>query len=379
MKSVKILVYLLVVSLYISCEKAPKKTSQLLSKVTVKYAKGFEIVRMEGGTKLIIKSPYPDATEQQEFYLSNKQTTGDLQLTSDFRVLQTPIDRLVVTSTTHIPMLELLGVPDRLIGFPNLKYISSEAMIRRIKAGAVVELGKEQSINTEMLLDLQPEVVVAFALNGENKALNTIEKAGIPVLLNGDWLEETPLGRAEWIKFFGVLFNKEKQADSIFQEIENDYLQAKEIAKNAQTQPKVLSGIQFNQVWNVPAGESFVAAFLRDANVDYFWKNSPGKGSLSLNFEAVFEKAQQADIWIDPGQFTSFEQMNKANEHYRKFKAFGSKNIYSYSLKKGANGGILYYELAAVQPNVVLKDLIKVSHPDLLPNYTPFFLQKLND
>ncbi len=276
-------------------------------------------------------------------------------------------------------MLELLGVADRLIGFPNLNYISSPQMLKRIEAGKVKELGKEQSINTEMLLELQPDVVVAFALNGENKALNTIAKAGIPVLLNGDWLEETPLGRAEWIKFFGVLFDKEQQADSIFNEIEQDYLKAKAIAKAAANQPRVLSGIQFNQVWNVPAGESFVATFLRDANVNYYWKDSPGKGSLSLNFESVFDKAQGADIWIDPGQFTSFEQMNKANEHYHKFKAFSTKNIYSYSLKKGATGGILYYELAAVQPNVVLKDLIKVCHPELLPNYTPFFLQKLND
>ncbi len=379
MKSLQSILIISAIGLLFSCQRSATKKTESAVTAGVKYAQGFEIQRIEDRIKLIIKSPYPNASEYQEFTFINEQEAKDTGRDLANGAIQRPINRLVVTSTTHIPMLELLGVPDRLVGFPNLKYISSEVMTKRIEAGALVELGKEQSINTEMLLELQPEIVVAFALNGENKALNTIEKAGIPVLLNGDWLEETPLGRAEWIKFFGVLFNKERLADSLFNEIEKEYLQAKELAKNATTRPKVLSGIQFNQVWNVPAGDSFVATFLRDANVDYYWQDSPGKGSLSLNFEAVFEKAQQADIWIDPGQFTSFEQMKEANEHYDKFKAYQNKNVYSYSLKKGPNGGILYYELAAVQPNIVLKDLIKVTHPELLPDYTPFFLQKLND
>ena len=136
-------------------------------------------------------------------------------------------------------------------------------------------------------------------------------------------MEETPLGRAEWIKFFGVLFNKEEKANQIFNSIESDYFTAVEIAKQSKQQFSVLSGaIMRNEVWNLPAGESFVAQFLKDANLDYLWKDTEGKGSLNLGFEHVFEKGQNADFWIAPGYFSSKQQMLDANAHYANFSSF---------------------------------------------------------
>jgi iron complex transport system substrate-binding protein len=214
-------------------------------------------------------------------------------------------------------------------------------------------------------------------MTSANKIFSTIEKAGIPVLLNGDWLEETPLGRAEWIKFFGALYNKEKEADSIFTSIEQEYLQAVEIAKNATKKPTVLSGVMFKDSWNLPAGDSFVAQFLKDANTNYLWSDTKGKGSLSLNFETVYEKGQNAEFWIAPGHYKSLKELNEANDHYTQFEAFKTNKIYSFANTTGTTGGVLYYELAPVQPQIVLKDIIKIMHPELLPNYQPFFLKKL--
>ncbi|MGB5361976.1 MAG: ABC transporter substrate-binding protein, partial [Aureibaculum sp.] len=239
------------------------------------------------------------------------------------------------------------------------------------------ELGNEQNLNTEVLLDLQPDIVVGFAMSSSN-VYSSIEKAGIQVLLNGDWLEATPLGRAEWIKFFAVLFNKEQDGEIIFNEIENHYLEAMEIAKNANKTPSVLSGVLFKDVWTLPAGESFVAQFLKDANTNYLWSDSKGKGSLSLSFETVFTEGQHADFWIAPGHYTSLEQLLSDNEHYKEFDAFTANKIYSFANKTGENGGVLYYELAPIQPHVVLKDIIKITHPELLTDYKPFFLEQLN-
>ncbi len=275
-------------------------------------------------------------------------------------------------------MLELLEEENSLVGFPNLAYISSTKTRQLIANGSIKELGNEQDINTEVLLDLQPELVVGFSMNSNNKMFINIEKAGIPVLFNGDWLEETPLGRAEWIKFFGVLFSKEKEAEIIFNTIEKQYIEATTIAENAKTKPTILSGALYKDIWNLPAGKSFVAQFLKDANTNYLWANTKGKGSLSLSFESVFEKGKNATLWIGPSYYTSLEQLENANQHYAEFDAFKNKNIYSFANKKGENGGVLYYELAPVQPHIVLKDIIKVVHPDLLPNYKPFFLEKLN-
>ncbi len=377
MKPLKIAIISSLLLLISACKAEKKEFVITKSKTSIKHAKGFDIQLFDDYKKLIIKSPHPDTKEQIEYILLQKgeKTPDGL---NGLKIIRTPIEKLVVTSTTHIPMLELLNAETSLVGFPNLQYISSTKTRQLIAGGAIKELGNEQDINTEVLLNLQPEIVIGFSMSSNNKMFTNIEKAGIPVLLNGDWLEETPLGRAEWLKFFGVLFAKEKQADSIFDAIEKQYNEAISIAKNAKTKPTILSGVLFKEVWNLPAGDSFVAQFLKDANTNYLWADTKGKGSLSLNFESVFEKGQQADYWIDTGIFTSFEELKNANQHYAEFDAFKNKNTYSFANKTGENGGVLYYELAPIQPHIVLKDIIKAVHPELLPEYEPFFLEKLN-
>ncbi|TYP99190.1 iron complex transport system substrate-binding protein [Tenacibaculum adriaticum] len=354
----------------VSCKQTPKKevvTTQTES--LVKYAKGFDIQRIGNKTKLIVKNPYLDADETFEYLFSSDDEKGSIK---------TPVEKLVVTSTTHIPMLELLGGETSLVGFPHPKYVSSVKTRKLIDAGNIKEIGQEANLNTEVLLDLQPELVVAFSMQKTNKSLSLIEQNGIPVLLNGDWLEETPLGRAEWIKFFGVLFNKEQQADSIFKSIEKSYLEAKKIAQKATIKPTVLSGaIMSKDIWNLPAGGSFVAQFLKDANTNYLWKDTEGKGSLSLSFESVLDKAQNADFWIAPGYFNTKEEMHNNNQHYTQFAAFKNDHIYTPNLKKGATGGVVYFELAPTRPDLVLKDIIKITHPELLSNYELSFFEKM--
>ena len=331
-----------------------------------------DIQYFKNNKKLLIKAPYPNSKEVFEFTLSNSITK------KHHNYIQTPVQTVVVTSTTHIPMLELLQVEDKLKGFPNTNYISSNRTRALIEKGSIVDLGNEENINTELLLSLKPDVVIGFSLNSNNKMFNTIEKIGIPVILNGDWVEETPLGRAEWIKFFGVLFNKEKEADSIFNSIEKQYLLAKKTALKSREIPTIISGGLFKNIWNLPAGKSFEATFLKDANTNYLYKNSTGKGSLSLNIENVFEKGRNADIWISPSFYKTMKQLQNANDIYPKFKAFQTSNVYSFVNKRGENGGILYFELAPARPDLVLKDLIKIAHPELLNNYEFTFYEKLN-
>jgi iron complex transport system substrate-binding protein len=139
-----------------------------------------------------------------------------------------------------------------------------------------------------------------------------------------------------------------------------------------------MSGILFKDQWNLPAGESFTARLYEDANTSYLWKESKGQGSLVLNFESVLDRAREADFWIGSGIYTSRKDLIEANGHYAEFKAYDQNRIYTFSKRKGDGGGIIYFELGPLQPHVVLKDLIKVTHPDLLPEYEPFFLQPLD-
>ncbi len=359
----------------ISCNKPKKEIKNNdLSNSSIRYAKGFDIQIYKGYTKLIIKSPYPDATQYQEFILiSDKRMDFD----ADYKIY-VPVKNLVATSTTHIPMIEILEETNSLIGFPTTDYISSKKTIERVKLGEIKDLGNEQDFNTEVLISLQPEVMVAYSMGKSSKLYENIEKNGIPVIYNGDWLEDSPLGRAEWIKFFGALYDKNEEADSIFRAIELEYHKAKKIALQAKTKPTIMSGVLYKDKWNLPAGQSFTAQLYKDANADYLWKTSKGQGSLVLSFETVFEKAEKAQYWIGSGYYTSLEEVAAANVHYEQFETFKTKEIYSFSKRRSENGGVEYFEFGPLKPDVVLKDLIKVVHPELLPDYEPYFLQKLD-
>ena len=361
----------------VSCKKEAQRAVLKSASAKITHAKGFDIVEEKGNKKLIIKSAYQNATEDATYPLSKKIPSTALANTK-LNTIQIPVKNIVVTSTTHIPMVELLQSENAIVGFPHGQYVSSERTRKLLDAGKIAEIGKENSLNTEILLNLQPELVVGYSVTSPDKSLTTLQKAGINVIYNGDWLEETPLGKAEWIKFFGVLFDKEKQADSIFKAIETNYVNAKKTALLGLQKPTVLSGaIMSKDIWNLPAGESFVAQFLKDANLTYLWKDTKGKGSLSLSFESVFDKGANADIWIAPGYFTSKKQLLESNALYAKFKAFQDDNIYTPTTKKGKSGGVLYYELATTRPDLVLKDLIKITNPALLPDYELVFFEKM--
>ena len=377
MKSIvsKILVYFVLLFLF-SCKNETKSATTIASANTVRYAKGFSIENYDGYSVLKVKNPWPKATKTYTYILKEKNGIVPDSLKQN-TIIPVPIQTIVVTSTTHIPSLEMLDEVNTLIGFPKCDYISSEKVRARIDSGNIKELGNNHDLNTEVLLDLQPNVIIGYGIDNKNPTLDNLQKSGLKVMLNGDWNEETALGKAEWIKFFGALYGKQKLANDLFTKIENDYLKTIAIAKMAKTTPTILAGDMFEDRWYLPKGTSWGSLLLMQANSNYLWQETSGTGSLSLSFETVFEKAKSADVWITSGQFSSLKEMTDSNPHYAKFDAFKNKNVYSFSGKKGKTGGILYYELAPNRPDLVLKDLVKILHPELLPSYQPFFFEKL--
>ncbi len=362
--------------LFIQCKNESKSETAIISQNSVHYAKGFSIQNYEGYSVVTVKNPWPKATKTYTYILQEKNRIVPDSLKQNL-VIPIPIETIVVTSTTHIPSLEMLNEVNTLVGFPHANYISSEKVRARIDAGNVKELGNNQDLNTEVILNLQPSVIIGYGIDNKNPTLDNLQKSGLKVMLNGDWNEETALGKAEWIKFFGALYGKQKEAGEIFTTIEKDYLKTIEIAKRANYTPTILAGDMFEDRWYLPKGTSWGSLLLKQANGTYLWQETSGTGSLSLSFETVFEKAKNADIWITSGQFSSLQEMTDMNPHYAKFDAFRNKNVYSFSGKKGKTGGILYYELAPNRPDIVLKDIVKILHPELLPGYEPFFFEKL--
>lgn len=364
----------------ISCkDKNEKKPSESLmgKEVSVDYAQTFDITDY-GDFKLInVRDPWPGANKDFVYLLTKKGALLPENLKYDERI-NIPVEKIVVTSTTHIPALETLGEINSLVGFPGLDFISSEKTRERIETGKIAELGANQSINTEILLNLKPDVVVGFGVDGQNRAFDMIKKSGIPVVYNSDWMETNPLGKAEWIKFFGALYDKLPQAMEIFREIEENYEAAIKLVENIEEKPKVLAGSMFKDRWYVPYGNSWQAGFIAAAGGEYVYNDTHGNGSMELPFEKVFANAGDADIWVAPGSFTTYAQLLESSEHYKKFKAFREREIYTYAKTRGETGGVLYYELAPSRPDLVLKDLIFIFHPELLPEYETVFFKPMS-
>ncbi len=356
--------------------KNPSDLNQSGDTLAVNYAKGFTIVQYEGYKILNVENPWPEADKTYSYLLVENESKVPSKIKYDQRI-NIPVSKIVVTSTTHIPSLEALNRESSLVGFPGLEYISSEKTRQLIKENKITELGKNEAINTEVLISLEPDVVIGFAVNGNNKTFNTIEKSGIPVVFNGDWVEESPLGKAEWIKFFGAFFNLSEEAEQLFNDVETAYNDAKELAKSSGEKPSVLAGSMYKDQWYVPYGNAWQAQFIKDANAEYIYAHTKGSGSMALSFETVLSEAQNTEYWVAPGQFKSIEHLRETSSHYNQFDAVKNRKVFTYSNTTGETGGVLYYELAPNRPDLVLKDLISIFHPELLPDYETTFFKPL--
>ncbi len=376
-------------SLFISCKeksKEVKNSDGQGTSLSIDYANGFSIKQYSNHTIITVTEAFPGAQKVFKYALIPRDSSGnntDIEQSNKLEeklksqgvdaILKTPLNTVVVTSTTHIPSLEMLEVAETLKGFPNLNYISSPLSRKRIANKEIIDLGQNESLNTELTIELRPEAIISFGVEGENKSLNSVERAGIPILYNGDWVEKDPLGKAEWIKFFGALYGKEREADSIFNHIETNYNLLKKQIATIENKPTVLSGGMFKDIWYLPKGDSWQAKVLEDAGGNYLWSETEGAGSIALSIESVLEKGQQADFWIAPGQYTSYAKLASDNPAYAQFDAFKNKKVYTFAKYKGETGGLLYYELAPNRPDLVLRDLAKILHPEMITEAFTFF------
>jgi iron complex transport system substrate-binding protein len=346
-------------------------------KTGLKYAEGFHMKKDGPYTWLTVTYPYPGATSGYRYLLVPDGGTPPPH-DAGVQVLRTPATTIVCTSTTHIPHLDYLGLTDKLTGFPTTDYITSTSMRERVDAGGVEELGIDKGMNLELLYTLKPSLVMGYTMTADLGQLKKIQELGIPVVINAEYLEKDPLGRAEWIKFTGALFGKEKEADSVFRSIENEYLKVKELAGKASERPDVLSGIVYGDAWFMPGGKNYAARLLDDAACNYLWSADSTHGWLELSFESVYEKAKDADIWIGVASFNSLEELAAAEKRYKMFRPYETGEVYTYNARVGAKGGNEFLELGYLRPDLVLKDLVRIAHPELLPEYQLYFHNKLD-
>lgn len=372
------LLFLLIFSL-LSCNSKDQKVENSLEKIPLDYAKGFEIFRGNGYWEIEVSQPWTGATQSFRYLIleeKSEKPEGEFD-----GIVQLPVNEIILTSTTQIPHLDLLNATEKLIGFPNTDLISSVKTRALIDENKVKDLGSGPSSNPEMIIDTAPDWIMISTLGDDIRYLDLLKTAGVPALINGEYVEQHPLGRAEWIKFTGILLGKYEEAKEVFEEVEQSYLDAEKLINKADSTsfPTVLSGVLYQDIWYAPGSDSWGAKILENAGGNYIFKDQKGTGSAQLNYEYVLDRALGADFWIGSADFPSIQKMGESEPRYQAFEAWKNGKVYSYTQKRGATGGLEYFELGYMRPDLILKDLIKILHPELLPDYELYFYQQLHE
>ena len=355
--------------------------SQLPGKTTdayhIRYAKRFTVEPINGYPVIRVNSPYPGSDAVFTYILKDSLNTSPLPDIPGAQVINIPIRSIVCYSTSHLPALEMLGEAGTLIGFPNTSYISSPDLRQRVSDGQITDLGSSADVGYESIVNLGPGLVMAYTMGSDMNTFSKIQSAGIPVVFNADYMENTPLGRAEWIKFTGLFFGKEKMADSIFSVISNHYVSIKSKVKDAAPKPTVLTGVVYGDSWFLPGGRNYAAVFFKDAGSRYYWADDSSTSTLQLSFESVYEKAAGADFWVGTATYNSLNALKNADARYAQFDAFKQDHIYNYSARMRPGGGNDYFETGYARPDLILGDLAFIFHPDLMKGHKMYFYQKI--
>lgn len=373
-----VLVFLLLIS---SCRQAPaskKHDSAKTGSAELKYAKGFAIDYYEGYKIVSIYSGIGPTADTTEYVLLAKGAKAPEGYTKA-QLITIPVRSIVAMSSTHVAQADFAGVAGTIVGLGSFKYITSPVVRKNIAAGKVKDVGVDGTMNDEMLISMKPGLVIVMGNpDARFSKYETLTNAGVSVMLNSEWLETTPLGRAEWVKVMAALTNKEEPVSRKFNAIEKEYKRLAQIGRNAKTKPSVISGMPYKGVWNVPDGDSYMARFFKDAGTNYKWSSTKGKGSLALNFETVAPEALKADFWLNAGYVDSKKDIRAIDARYADFRPFKTGKVFNFNKRLNDLGANDYWESGAVSPHLILADLIKILHPELLPGHQLFYYKQLN-
>lgn len=290
-----------------------------------------------------------------------------------------PLTKAICASTNHVAAIAQLNALDYLVGLTNADLIYNKKVQERLASGQIASLGSLE-MNDEKLAVLKPDFVMTSGpFDGGDKLRIKLQTLKIAQVVNLDYLEQNPLARAEWLKFVAVFFDLELEADSLFSIVETEYLTLKEKAKAATTTPTVFCNMPFKEIWYMPSGENYTPIMIADAGGDFLWKNSKATNglNLSLDYEAVYAKAANADVWLVNSLAQSVDDVKRADTKNTLFKAFKTKQLYNQDNRRTAGGGVDFWESGALNPHLVLADLIAIFHPELMPNHTFTYYRKL--
>lgn len=362
----KSIIVVMVLFVFTACggEKNGKKGGGIASEesMELRYSQLLKITECDGYTKVEVRGDKDSATPLATYILVPRGSSAPSNL-PEGEVLEVPLKNVVAYTSVHASLLKELGSIDVVKGVADAAYFKIPEIKKGLEDGSVADLGNSSSPSIERLIELSPEAVMISIYEGMN--VQDLSKQGVTYLKFTDNLERTPLGRAEWVKFMGLLVGKSHEAERIFSEVESRYNDLKRKAADVSVRPKVLVENMYEGVWYLPAGGSYMAVLLADSGADYPWSGTEGTGSLSLTFEEVFEKAGDADFWVLKtfGVCTP-ESLLAQDKRYAEFKPFIDGGVYCCDTSES-----MLFEEFPFHPDLLLADYIKIFHPELASEY----------
>lgn len=375
MKLILFLVLLLFVTL--SCQETqPIETVQvnpdalelkkkaIPAKINIEFARNFHVKSVKGGYELELLDPNSHEVELTYQLTYDHSKKGD-------KVIHLPVTNIAALSQTSVGMLSKLNALETVTGISKIDYVYSPGIKKRFAAGTITEFGDETNFPIEKMVKSKTELIVYSGFGTEFDNEGKLKKLGIQSIPNYEWRETHPLGRAEWIKFFGILIDKPTEAVTIFNEIKSKYEDLRWKIRDLADSPRVISGNFYSDQWTAPAGNSYMAILFRDAGAKYVYASTSGTGSIFLPIEKVVYDNRKTDFWINPGVSSKgiLSEMNPK----AKFIGAYEKGIYCYSHEMNQ-----FWEMSAIEPDFLLADFIHIFHPDFEPNSQLHFYKALN-
>ncbi|MBE7169204.1 MAG: ABC transporter substrate-binding protein [Williamsia sp.] len=345
--------------------------------VQIKYARGFQLEYHPNYKLLQVFTSSGKGQDTTRYLLVQRGTPapGGYPYAQQIWI---PLRSMIGTSSMHVALADFADCSGLLTGLEDLRYVFSPAVRERIRKGLIKGVGVDGNLDNEQVLALHPDLVMVTKNPGvQSERYGVLQEAGIPVLANAEWMETTPLGQAEWVKLMAALVNKEAAVNRAFDSVETAYQHLAQQGRGAAGKPAVITGLAYKGTWFVPRGESFMAQFLRDAGAAYPWAATKGSGNLALSFESVAPQGLQADYWINTSDAVSKTEIADRDRRYADFKPFKNNTIYNNNNQVNDQGSNDYWESAAFHPQIILADLIRIFHPDLLPTHQLVYYKQI--
>ncbi len=369
MKSLHSLLLLLLASVLIACSPSRQAGgstpfTDTLYKPT--YASGFEILGapQQKSTLLRIKSPWQgEAAKPFELLILRENEVAPVEF--DGVVLEREPRRIVCFSSSHVALFDALGEVERIVGVSGLRFIHNATLRNHLEQA--LEVGYDGNVNYEALLSLDADLVLLYGVNGSCAMEPKLRELKLPYLYIGEYLEEDPLGKSEWLVLFGELINQREEAIRCFAPIPERYNALKALTQEAQTAtPKVMLNTPYGDSWFMASASSYMARLISDAGGEYLYGRNTANRSLPIDMEEAMLLALEADIWINAGDATSLEEFLRAMPKFRELPCVRSGKVCNCNLRLNPAGGNDFWESGIVRPDLVLRDLIKLFHPELI-------------